>query len=122
MEDIFFFFLVILSLLNIDIKGVNYFHNDYMDLKYTSPIRGIFVWLIVLKHYYTFFINKNYLYIKILTYLGQKIVSLFLFYSGFGIFESIKVKGINYVKTIPKKVIILFNNFKLYFFSIFYVI
>ena len=35
-------------------------------------------------------------------------VSMFLFYSSFGIYESIKNKGINYVKTLPKKGIILF--------------
>lgn len=119
MEDIFFFFLVILSLLNIDIKGVNYFHNDYMDLKSTNPIRGVFVWMIFLKHYYTYFKNRNYLYIKILRYLGQKIVSLFLFYSGYGIFESIKSKGTSYVKSLPKKAIILFVKFQIIIFFFF---
>jgi hypothetical protein len=33
---------------------------------------------------------------------------MFLFYSGFGIFESIKKKGINYVKTLPIKSFIIF--------------
>ena len=40
--------------------------------------------------------------------MGQKMVSLFFFYSGFGIYESIKNKGNNYVKSLPKKGIILF--------------
>jgi len=119
MEDIFFFFLVILSLLNIEIKGLNHFHNDYMDLKNTSPIRGVFVWMIFLKHYYTYFKNRKYLYIKILKYLAQKIVSLFLFYSGYGILESIKAKGRNYVKALPKKAIILFVKFQIIIFFFF---
>ena len=40
-------------------------------------------------------------------------VSIFLFYSGFGIFESIKNKGISYVKTLLKKAVILFIKFQL---------
>ena len=119
MEDIFFFFLVFLSLLNIDIKGVNQFHYDYMDLKNTSSIRGVFVWMIFLKHYYTYSKKRKYLYIKILRYLAQKIVSLFLFYSGYGIFESIKTKDTNYVKSLPKKAIILFVKFQIIIFFFF---
>ena len=119
MEDIFFFFLVFLSLLNIDIKGVNQFHYDYMDLKNTSSIRGVFVWIIFLKHYYTYSKKRKYLYIKILRYLAQKIVSLFLFYSGYGIFESIKTKDTNYVKSLPKKAIILFVKFQIIIFFFF---
>ena len=119
MEDIYFFFLIVLSIINIDIKGINNFYNDYMDLKYINPIKGIFVWLIILRHYYNYIKNKNYLYIKILYYLGQKIVSLFLFYSGYGIYESIKKKGTNYAKTLPKKALILFIKFQISIFIFF---
>jgi len=119
MEDIFFFFLIVFSIINIDIKGNNNFYNDYMDLKYTNPVKGIFVWLIILRHYYTYLKKKNYLYIKILFYLGQKIVSLFLFYSGYGLFESITKKGINYVKALPKKAYNIFINFQISLFFFF---
>ena len=107
---------MIFTFFNIDIKGANNFHYDYMDLKYTSSIRGIFVWLIIFRHYYSFYRNKKYLYIKILNFLGQQIVSLFLFYSGYGIFESIKAKGANYLKTLPKKIIIFFIKFQIILF------
>ena len=40
-------------------------------------------------------------------------VSLFLFYSGYGIIESIKKKGINYVISLPRKSIILFVKYQL---------
>jgi peptidoglycan/LPS O-acetylase OafA/YrhL len=40
-------------------------------------------------------------------------VSIFLFYSGYGISESIDRKGINYVKTLPKKGLILYIKFQL---------
>ena len=36
-------------------------------------------------------------------YMGQSIVSLFLFYSGYGIYEAIKRKGTAYIKAMPVK-------------------
>ena len=109
MEDIIFFILISLTLINIKIKGSNQFFQDYMDLKNTYPIKGIFVWLIILSHYKSYYkANQNYLYKKILNCFGQKMVSIFLFYSGFGIYESMKKKGVNYSKSLLKKTIIIF--------------
>lgn len=107
MEDIAFLILCLLTIVNIKIKGFNQFFVDYMDLKNTNNIKGIFVWMILIKHYSEYY-KKKYIYKMILNYFGQKIVSLFLFYSSFGIYESIKNKGKNYIKTLPKKIIIIF--------------
>ena len=85
-----------------------------MNLENTSSIKGIFVWLIILSHIKSYYIRKNkYKYIRILRYFGQKMVSLFLFYSGYGINESIEKKGNIYIKTLPKKGIILYIKFQL---------
>ena len=85
-----------------------------MNLENTSSIKGIFVWMIILSHNKSYYkINYNYLYIKILNCLKQKIVSLFFFYSGYGILESIKKKGLKYPESLPKKAIILFIKFQL---------
>jgi hypothetical protein len=109
MEDIIFFILIALTLINIKIKDSNQFFDDYMDLKNTLPIKGIFVWFIILSHYKSYYkVNKNYLYRKILYCFGQKMVSVFLFYSGFGIYESKQKKGINYSKSLLRKLIIIF--------------
>ena len=114
MEDLFFFILCILSIINIKIKFFNNFFDDYMNLESTSSIKGIFVWMIILSHNKSYYKkNYKYLYIKILNCLKQKIVSLFFFYSGYGIIESIKKKGIKYPDTLPKKSIILFIKFQL---------
>ena len=40
-------------------------------------------------------------------------VSLFLFYSGYGIIESLKKKGYNYIIQLPKKSLILFIKFQI---------
>ena len=114
MEDIIFIIFCLLSIINIKIKGLNDFYYDYMNLENTSPIKGIFVWLIILSHIKSYYIRKNkYKYMRILRHFGQKMVSLFLFYSGYGINESIEKKGIIYVKTLPKKGIILYIKFQL---------
>ena len=85
-----------------------------MDLKNTSCIRGIFVWLIFLSHNKSYYPKKiYYFYIEILKCIGQKMVSLFLFYSGYGIIESVKKKGLLYVKSLPQKAIILYIKYQL---------
>jgi len=114
MKNLIFFLFCLLSIINIKIKGSNSYYKDYMALENTSPIKGIFVWLIIMSHYKNYYKSKS-LYIcnQIISCLGQKMVSLFLFYSGYGIFESIKRKGINYVNSLPKKSLILFIKFQL---------
>lgn len=109
MENMIFFILIVLTLINIKIKGSNQFFDDYMDLKYTQPIKGIFVWFIIIRHYLSYYkANNNYLYRQIIKHFGQKIVSLFLFYSSFGIYESIKKKGSYYARSLLKKSFIIF--------------
>ena len=46
-------------------------------------------------------------------FFGQKIVTMFLFYSGIGVNESIRNKGINYTKTLFNKSIILLVKFQI---------
>lgn len=116
MEDIIFLMFCLISLININIKGFNSFFFNYMELENTSNIKGIFVWMILFSHNRRYYKKKyyiKYIYIKLLKFFGQKIVSLFLFYSGYGIVESIKKKGINYIKTLPRKGTILFIKFQL---------
>ena len=109
MEDLIFLILCLICIVNIKFKGINEFFSDYMNYKNTSQIKGIFVWMIILYHNRNYFKSKKiYIYYSILNCIGQKMVSLFLFYSGFGIYESINHKGINYVKTLPNKAIIIF--------------
>ena len=89
-----------------------------MDIKNTNQIKGIFVWMIFTLHYTKYYKNYIYKYRLILNYLGPRVVSLFFFYSSFGIYESIKNKGINYIKTLPKKIIRIKITLKKYLLSI----
>ena len=107
MLDLFFIIFCCLSVLGIKIKENDSFFSDYMELDDTNCIKGVFVWLIIFCHK-TGYEKKKYKYIQITHNLGQNVVSMFLFYSSFGICESIKRKGIDYVQSLRNKAIILF--------------
>ena len=108
MIDYFFFIFCLLSIYNIKISGPNNFFQDYMNLDNTNSIKGIFVWMIIFCHKMEYLNKKNYIYIRLIKNLGQNIVAMFLFYSGYGIYESLKKKGTNYSSTLLVKAIILF--------------
>ena len=107
MFDIIYMILVFLSLINIKIKGLNSFFDDYINLNNTNCIRGIFVWMVFFRHFREYCITKKGISLLIDASFGQNIVSLFLFYSGFGINESFKIKGLQYIKTLPIKSLVL---------------
>lgn len=109
MENVPFFIFSLLSFNNVSLKGYNDFFKDYIDLKNTFSVKGIFVWMIIFYHYEIYYKRKKRsLYEQILDFVGQKVVTMFLFYSGYGIYESIKKKGYKYCKTLLKKSLIIF--------------
>ena len=97
--------LLILGALCIWKLGFSGYHDDFLSQKYTTPIKGIFTVLILCSHI------RGYLtltdtwadlsYNSILDHLGQLIVAIFFFYSGYGIWESFRRKP-NYVNSFFK--------------------
>lgn len=87
------------------------YRKDYLSIESTNAIKGIFILLVLVKHATPYITSANYhydqwgdtLFLKVDSVVGQWIVALFLFYSGYGIMESIKNKGEKYISTIPKK-------------------
>ena len=109
MENAPFFIFCLLSINNMSLKGHNDFYKDYIDLKNTFPVKGVFVWIIILFHYEQYYKReKKFLFEQIVELINQKMVTMFLFYSGYGIYESIKKKGNEYSKTIWKKSLIIY--------------
>ncbi len=87
---------------------------DYLSIENTTAIKGIFIMMVFLSHfnsYITLSGAADEIYIKFFRFIGQAMVALFLFYSGYGIMESIKRKGNSYISSIPKKRLLhtLFN-------------
>ena len=101
------FFIVIL--IAIIISGMTAakkgeFFEDYCSPRNTGTINGIFSILIILSHAVTYVKLDGVWdepYFSMRTFLGQLIVVTYLFYSGFGIMESYKKKGIPYIKALP---------------------
>ena len=109
LEDLIFLIFTFLSLIGIKIKGKNSFFYNYLEIENTKPIRGIFVWMIFFRHYTGYYKRDlRKISIKIDKSLEQNIVSLFLFYSGYGINLCYKNKGIKYIKTLPIKSLVIF--------------
>ena len=114
LEDLIFLIFIFLSIIGVNIKGINKFFINYLELENTKSIRGIFVWMIFFRHYNGYYkYDKNKISIKIDKSLEQNIVSLFLFYSGYGINLSFKKNGIKYIKTLPIKSLIIYIKFQL---------
>ncbi|MBR2335330.1 MAG: acyltransferase family protein [Clostridia bacterium] len=82
------------------------FHDDYMSIPATNSIKGIFAVIILFSHlrsYITLTPNLgNKIFIIFLNILGQLMVTMFFFYSGFGIMESWRNKE-NYYKGFLRK-------------------
>lgn len=100
-------FIVVLIIVNqMRPAKAGQFHTDYLDKEKTSAVNGIFVILIVISH------AKQYIeiggayddaYIAVSQHLGQMVVASFLFYSGYGMTESIKKKKAAYLKSVMTK-------------------
>ncbi|MCD7893907.1 MAG: hypothetical protein LUG60_09425 [Erysipelotrichaceae bacterium] len=82
-------------------KGLD---DNYLSMDNTLAIKGIFVVLIFLSHirtYTSFDFVLDTATIKLIDLMSQLVVTMFLFYSGYGIYESIKTKN-NYIQNFPK--------------------
>ena len=80
--------------------------SNYLSVETTSTIKGIFVVLIFASHFssyvqYQAFYDTSLK--NVCSFLGQLIVIPFLFYSGYGVYESFKKKGETYIRNFPKR-------------------
>lgn len=95
--------LIILFSMKFNFAGIN---EDYISKNSIEPIKGIFLMMVFFTHFVQYIPTNdihNQFYMFLRSYHGQLIVAPFLFYSGYGICESIKSKGYNYVKELPHK-------------------
>ena len=100
--------IAILSLWGLSIAHDG-FHNDYLSKDKTNAIKGISILMVFIGHSLQYITNNGYefagvgdtLFLLIKRLSGQLVVVMFLFYSGFGIGESFKKKGKEYVDHMP---------------------
>ena len=103
---IFLLLTAAVCLPEIKIAPCKQLNSDYISKSQTTAINGIFTLLVFLSHVSTYIKTDGSLdapYTAFKAYMLQAVVVPFLFYSGYGIMESIKAKGTAYVKQIPLK-------------------
>lgn len=116
---IFYLFIVGLMLYGIKFCKEGYFQ-DYIDKTQCNAIKGIFILIVFMRHVVPYIKRAGYEMLSPLDIMfnlvngqiGQLLVVMFFFYSGYGVMESIVHKGASYIDSIPyKRVLTTFLNF-----------
>ena len=89
--------LIILFTLIIFTSRPTKMNENYLDKNYTNTIKGIFLIFVFMSHFISYKVplQDNWIDTIGVTFIkriGQLMVTLFLFYSGYGVMESIKIK------------------------------
>ena len=112
---LFILILLMIIISNAEIAKPDTFNMEYINIRQTNVIKGIFVILVLLSHGSSYLNLTGVLdtpYKSLQSHLGQMVVSMFLFYSGFGMIKSIMKKRFGYIKTLPlKRFLIVVLNF-----------
>ncbi len=97
--------LLVLALIGAKVSVKKFNTAEYLSMDSTNTVRGFFIMLIFLSHFMQYYTYQNSIDIYggyVSRTLGQMIVVMFMFYSGYGVCESVKRKGGGYVKSFPK--------------------
>ncbi len=77
-----------------------------LGLRHCNAVKGVFIWIVFLAHFSGYHepcsMYGDYIYTLTRNFIGQLHVSMFLFYSGFGVMESLRRKGLPYLYNMPK--------------------
>ena len=106
---ILYIFLFIITFSSV--RHIQGWNEDYLSFNTTNQVKGFFIILVFISHvvqyvtrYGADLTGYSYnLFWFLHNSIDQWIVSMFLFYSGYGIMESIKIKGMYYIANIPKR-------------------
>ena len=108
-----YYLIILLIICCIGVK-IRLFQPDYMSIPKTTAIKGLFAVLIFLSHarqHCQFTYDEA---TKVLVLLGQMVVVMFLFYSGFGIMKQYEKRGESYlVSFLKNRVLKLLVHFDL---------
>ena len=97
---------LLLVITSSSVRPKNGWKDSYISIEQSRSVEGIFVILIFMGHVVRYFGSFNALdmpYLAVKDHLDQAVVAMFLFYSGFGMTQSLKKKGTEYIKKIPMK-------------------
>lgn len=103
--SIFVLLLLLIALYKSKVSLNGDFYSDYLSVEQTRSVNGIFIMLILFSHTFARVSPQSIFdswYTPFRVFLGQFVVVPILFYSGYGIMESLKNKS-SYLKSFPKK-------------------
>ena len=106
----FYVGIILLCLFGLKIQRKGFF-GDFLSIDQCNAIKGVFILTVFIRHSLQYILRSGYLFttfpdklfLQIDRELGQLIVVMFLFYSGFGVMESICKKKMDYVHSMPKR-------------------
>lgn len=101
--SVFFWLIILMAVYNVKICREGYFPG-YISHDSIQPIKGIFILLVFVSHFVQYVTLEGVWdapYFEVRRFLGQMVVVPFLFYSGYGMAESIRAKGMGYVRRMP---------------------
>lgn len=102
-----FTIFILISIVGVSFKNIKNIDNEALTLERTTMINGFFVGVVLFSHFNSYVITNSsidsvyYFIFK----MGQLMVTTILFYSGYGIYESIKNKK-NYINNFFKNRIV----------------
>ena len=101
---VFLFFTLLIVFVGMKPARNGELHSTYISRNQSTAINGLFTILVFWSHVSTYIkldsaYDKPYSSFK--SFMLQMVVVPFLFYSGYGIMESIKKKGMSYVRQVP---------------------
>lgn len=86
------------------------FFPDYIGMEQSNAVKGLFILLVFMGHILALIKRCGFNFEQPMDYaakffyseMGQLVVALFLFYSGFGVMKSLQIKGQTYLDSYPK--------------------
>lgn len=103
---LFLVIVLLITLASSSIRNKDGWKDSYISKDQSRNIEGIFVILVFLGHVFwnfSYFSPLDVHYLSFWSHLNQAVVAMFIFYSGFGLTQSVKAKGMGYIKALPKK-------------------
>lgn len=106
------FYIVLFCFMLIGMKvSHSGFYEDFLGRRQTNAVKGLFIWMVFLSHALLNVSSSGFQPLSafdvagfnLRSELGQLIIVPFLFYSGFGVKESIKNKGKEYIDRFPRR-------------------
>lgn len=102
--------LLLIAVMCVSVWGVaiapNRRNGDYLSRDTTAAVKGVFILLIILSHSMNYMTPNDgidyQVFEGIIKKLGQLVVVMFLFYSGYGVACGVQRGGADYVRSIPR--------------------